>query len=95
MPSSCEAKLGRLVAASAATLVRGEALAEAPNACASDARPRATTKGTFMRRTFAKIKGVLYPYKDAPDRRVGREKLMRKPSANNEAEDPKPNPRAP
>ena len=46
MPSSCEAKLGRLVAASAAAL--GEALAEALNACASDARPSATTKRTFI-----------------------------------------------
>ena len=45
MPSSCAAKLGLVVAAAAATLVRGEALAVAPNACV-DARLSSTKKGT-------------------------------------------------
>tara|TARA_B100000795_G_scaffold22341_1_gene14860 strand:+ start:1514 stop:1804 length:291 start_codon:yes stop_codon:yes gene_type:complete len=44
MPSSCAAKLG-LVATAAATLVRGEALAVAPNACV-DAKLSSTNTGT-------------------------------------------------
>ena len=51
MPSSCAAKLG-LVAAAAATLVRGEALAVAPNACV-DARLSRTKKGTEGVETIA------------------------------------------